>query len=453
MALRGTHAQHGSRGAPLFQRPARGSDVSLPPLSERFRKGSLESSPIRRIMRLADRANIVDMGLDPDEMVSFAGGWVAHRSPEGLRAEYARLAGDPALFHELGAYSPTRGLPDLRAALLRLDRALHGTPGLSDEHLLVGQSSTGLTYALFVALLDPGDRVVLFDPSYANYAPQLALAQEGIEILRLPVMDAGSWSWFEDEAAVLETLAGFLERDRPKLLLLSAPDNPTGRVVPDGAFDRIVAMAADTGCWVVVDYAYRAQCWTAEQPASFSASPAERRNLVRIHSNSKWCRGLGRRLGWIEATPELVQALEVVQQSTALCPDTVHQFALAGYLHAALDDGSLEAYLAEARRRYRAAADFLGTCLDEHLRLRWLPPEGGLYTVLDVGGDGDDFAREVLRETGVVLVPGSGFGPSLRNAVRVSFGPLVDDLPRIEVGISRVGRWMRHASSLPSGLP
>jgi aspartate/methionine/tyrosine aminotransferase len=400
-------------------------------------------------MRLADRANIVDMGLDPEEMISFAGGWVAHRAPEELRREYRRLAGDPALFHELGAYSPTRGLPALRAALLRVDRALYRTPGLAEENLLVGQSSTGLTYALFVALLDPGDRVVLFDPAYANYAPQLALAQEGIEVRRLPVMDTGRWSWFEDEGAVLEGLARVLERESPTLLLLSAPDNPTGRVVPDGAFDQMVSMAEQIGCWVVVDYAYRAQCWLDEEPRLFAASPVARPNLIRVHSNSKWCRGLGRRLGWVEAAPEVVDALEVIQQSTALCPDTVHQYALANYLEGALDDGSLVGYLAAARARYRAAAEHLGACIDEHLGMRWLPPDGGLYTVVDVGRDGDDFAREALRATGVVLVPGSGFGPSLTDAVRVSFGPLVEDLPRIEEGISRLGRWVRGRSGDP----
>ena len=120
-------------------------------------------------MKLADRRNIEAMGLDPEAVISFAGGWVDHRPPEGLRAAYAELAADADLFHELGGYSPTRGLPRLRAALLALDRAVYGTVGLADEHILVGASSTQLTHSLLLTLLDPGDRVVLFDPSYANY--------------------------------------------------------------------------------------------------------------------------------------------------------------------------------------------------------------------------------------------------------------------------------------------
>ncbi len=77
-------------------------------------------------MKLADRQNIIDLGLDPDDVISFAGGWVNHRAPEGLRAEYQKIANDAALFHELGAYSPTRGLPALREVLVRVDQALYG---------------------------------------------------------------------------------------------------------------------------------------------------------------------------------------------------------------------------------------------------------------------------------------------------------------------------------------
>jgi aspartate/methionine/tyrosine aminotransferase len=251
-------------------------------------------------MKLTDRRNIVAMGLDPDEVISFAGGWVNHRSPDGLRAEYSAIAGDERLFHELGAYSPTRGLPRLRDALLSLDRAFYGTEGLADEHLIVGQSSTQLTHTLFTALLDPGDRVLLFDPSYANYAPQLALGPDGVEITRLPVLDPEDWTFMADPDRVLKLLAETLERDEPRLMLFSTPDNPTSRIVPDDSFFQMLEMAQDAGCFVAVDYAYRAQCFLEEQPAQFAASPVRHPNLIRLHSNSKWCRGLGRRLGWIE---------------------------------------------------------------------------------------------------------------------------------------------------------
>jgi len=390
-------------------------------------------------MKLADRRNIRAMGLDPDDVISLAGGWVAHEAPAALREAYAEVADDPALFHELGAYSPTRGLPRARASLLAMDRALYGTAGLSDEHVLVGASSTQLTYSLLATLLDPGDRVVLFDPAYANYGPQLDLGPEGVEVVRLPVLDTEHWTWMGDREAVLTRFRAILEEHTPRLLLFSSPNNPTGQLVPDDVFFGLVEAAAAADCFVVVDFAYRTHCFTEAMPEHFAASPVAYPNLIRLHSNSKWCRGLGRRLGWVEAAPHVIEALEVVQQSTALCPDTVHQYALATYLERALEDGSLRTYLDRTNALYEKAARHTTRCVHEYLGMPCLEPKGGLYTVVDVGRDGDEFVRRVLAETGVILVPGAGFGPALRTGVRISFGPLVNDLERLEDGLRRIG--------------
>ncbi len=412
--------------------------MSNPPISARLRQDDLPGSPIRRIMELADRENIINMGLDPDDVISFAGGWVNHAAPDELRAAYERIATDRDTFHAGGAYSPTAGLPQLRELLVAMDRELYATEGLEVGNLIIGANSTQLTYCLFVALLDPGDRVLLFDPTYANYPPQLAFCHHGVEILTLPVLDIDEWSYFADTGAILGRLEEILERDKPKLLLFSSPDNPTGGIVPDAAFFDLIELAARYGCFVAVDYAYRAQYFTEEQPAQFAASPLAHPNLIKIHSNSKWCRGLGRRLGWVEARADVIDALEIVQQSVVLCPDTVHQMALADYLGRTLPDGSLRAYMEDSRAAYRAAAQRLTGCVDDYLQMKRITPQGGLYSVVDVGRNADDFVYEVLENTGVIFVPGGGFGETLENAVRVSFGPLVNDLERMEQGFERV---------------
>jgi aspartate/methionine/tyrosine aminotransferase len=84
----------------------------------------------------------------------------------------------------------------------------------------------------------------------------------------------------------------------------------------------------------------------------------------------------------------------------------------------------------------------MGRCIEEYLGMPYLTPQGGLYTVVDVGGDGDRFVREVLEQTGVVFVPGRGFGATLGNAIRVSFGPLVGDLEQMEAGFARVRAYL-----------
>lgn len=408
------------------------------PIVPRLLADDIARSPIRSIMALADRDNIIALGLDPDDVISFAGGWVNHAAPEPMRAAYARIVDDASAFHDCGGYGPTAGLAKLREALARLETDIYGTSGLDASNVIVGQSSTQLTYCLFTALLDPGETLLTFDPAYANYEPQLAVLGDGRRIAKVPVLDPTSWRTFDDIEQVVARIEDTLARHRPKLMLFSSPDNPTGAIVPDAAFDGIVAAARRHDCMVAVDYAYRAQYFADERPRHFSPDPAAVDHVIAIHSNSKWCRGLGRRLGWVVARPDIVEALGLVQQSVILCPDTVHQAALAEYLDGALADGSLADYLETTRRLYRDAARHLSRCIDQYLGFRHVTPEGGLYTVVDVGTESEAFVGEVLAATGVVLVPGSGFGDTLSDAVRISFGPLVNDPERVEEGFSRL---------------
>ena len=393
-------------------------------------------------MELADRENIINMGLDPDDVISFAGGWVNHAAPDELRSAYTSIVSDHDSFHTAGAYSPTAGLPQLRELLVAMDQVLYSTEGLEAANILVGANSTQLTYCLFLALLDPGDHVLLFDPTYANYPPQLEFCHNGVDILTLPVLDTEDWSYFASPDEILERLEDVLKRDKPKLLLFSSPDNPTGGIMPDSTFFEIIELAYHHGCFVAVDYAYRAQYFTEKQPAQFAASPIVHPNLIKIHSNSKWCRGLGRRLGWIEARADVIDTLEAVQQSVVLCPDTVHQMALASYLESALPDGSLLTYMDNSRAAYKTAAQHLTNYVDEFLKMRHMVPQGGLYTVVDVGREADNFVYDMLEKTGVIFVPGSGFGRTLKNGIRISFGPLVNDLNRMKQGFERVRNYL-----------
>ena len=101
--------------------------------------------------------------------------------------------------------------------------------------------------------------------------------------------------------------------------------------------------------------------------------------------------------------------------------------------------------MAEANTLYKHAADVTLKAVDTHLQRPRLTPFGGLYTVVDIGADADEFVPKALKATGVLVVPGGGFGASLKNGVRISFGPLVKDTAKIDEGLARLGAWMRGA--------
>jgi aspartate/methionine/tyrosine aminotransferase len=240
---------------------------------------------------------------------------------------------------------------------------------------------------------------------------------------------------------VIAEFERLFERHHPRLVLFGAPDNPTSQILPQSVVDAMQARTALSGAWLAIDFAYKCQFF-CPSPAYYSWSPADHPNVVAIHSNSKWGRGLGRRLGWITATPALVDAIERVQQCSLLCPDTLSQMTMTRYLTRAIDDGSLRAYVERANDLYREAARVTLAAIDEHIRRPRLEPMGGLYTVVDIGGDADAFVPRALQATGVLVVPGGGFGPSLKTGVRISYGPLVMATDKIREGIARLARWM-----------
>ncbi|MGE0812479.1 MAG: pyridoxal phosphate-dependent aminotransferase [Vicinamibacterales bacterium] len=419
--------------------------TSVPRLSALVQAQLDSPSPIRQIMKMAERQNIVAMGLDPDDVISFGGGWVNHAAPEEFRQAYAEIAADPALFHQSGAYTATLGELACREQIARFEAHLFGVPRLGPEHVAIGMGSTQLTHDLFRALLDPGDTVMLLDPTYANYEGQIAFAAPGARIVRLPVLDAATWTYrpVSDPDGVARDFDRLFEAHRPRLVLFGAPDNPTSQVVPQALAERMRARTADAGAWLAIDFAYKCQHFEPP-PAYYGWSPADHPHVVAIHSNSKWARGLGRRLGWIEAATPLVEALERVQQCSILCPDTLAQMAMARYLARAIDDGSLRRYVDWANGLYRDAARVTVDAIDRYVGRPRLVPAGGLYTVVDVGRDAEAFVPEALKATGVLVVPGRGFGASLTNGVRISFGPLVTAPARIEEGLRRLGAWMQR---------
>lgn len=422
----------------------------LPPLSSLVRGRLAGPSPIRAIMKMAERRNVLALGLDPEEVISFGGGWVDHPAPEGFRRAYEEVAADPALFHRSGGYTATLGELACREQIARFGEHLFGAGGLGPEHVAVGVGSTQLTHDLVRALLDPGDTVLLLDPTYAAYEGQLALAVPGVRVVRLPVLDPGTWSYLPetDPETVVADLHRIYDEHLPRLVLFGAPDNPTGQILPQVVAEAARERAADRGGWVAIDFAY--ECQTFRTPPPYYAwSPEEHPHVVGIHSNSKWARGLGRRLGWVVAHPEVVEALECVQQASVLCPDTLSQMAMARYLERSIPDGSLRDYVERTRELYREAARVTVDAVDEHLARPRLEPGGGLYTVVDVGTDADAFASEALRATGVLVVPGRGFGPSLAHGVRLSYGPLVRTPEKIREGLARLGRWMKGRGPPP----
>jgi hypothetical protein len=223
------------------------SSVTAPSLSSIVRSQLSSPSPIRQIMKMAERQNIVAMGLNPDDVISFGGGWVNHEAPEEFREAYVEVVSDPALFHKSGGYTATLGDHECREQIAQFEAALFGVPRLGAEHIAIGMGSTQLTHDLFRTLVDPGDTVLLLDPTYANYEGQLAFAAPGANIVRLRVIDPARWTYLPetDAEGVAREFRRLFDQYKPKLVLFGAPDNPTIMIVPQALAEAMLERTRD----------------------------------------------------------------------------------------------------------------------------------------------------------------------------------------------------------------
>lgn len=371
-------------------------------------------------------------GLEQQDVISFAGGWVNHEAPTELQQIYQEIVSHPERFHRCGAYAPTLGLPECKTAIVAFERHLYGMEEIQEEQIAIGASSTQMTFDLMSVLMDPGDKILLLDPTYCNFPIQIKTAMN-VSIIRFTVVDE-TFSYQAEERA--EAINAFIIKEKPKVVLLVSPDNPTSQILPQKFVEKALEGMQEIGGFLVIDFAYKEIVFPSSLPSYFSWAPNP--NFLSLHSNSKWCRGLGRRLAWIEADQEVIEGFEPIQSSSLLCADTLHQMALTAYVQTAVQNGSLKKYLQNMQERYARAAKKMTDEISTQLGLPHFKPEGGLYTCMHIGRESASFVEEILKSSGVLLVPGWGFGRSLHEAVRISFGPLVNDLDKIHEGMARL---------------
>jgi aspartate aminotransferase len=395
-------------------------------------------SPVREIMNFADPANLRKYGIDPDSLISFGGGWVNHKSPKKLAEAYKVIVDDEVKFHHSGGYSPTNGEKSAKDAIVLFEKAIYGTTSLSSDNIVIGQSSSHLTSLLLNVILDEDDQICMLDPSYCNYPLQIKVST-GSHVLKFPVIDEKNFEYIANKKETIESFRVFLLKNKPKVVMLISPDNPTSKILSDEFVNVTHAAVKEYGGVIVMDFAYK-EIYFGDYPDYFSLGQDE--NFISIRSNSKWCRGLGRRLGWIEAPKYVIEAFESLQNSTILSPDRLHQMALTDYINEAVADNSLVPYVDEIRNLYKGTARVTIDAINRYIGLPCFEPDGGLYTCIRVDKNSAEFVEEVLKATGVLFVPGWGFGKTVTQSVRLSYGPLVYEHQLIEDGLKKVGKYL-----------
>ncbi|GIW20296.1 MAG: aminotransferase [Chloroflexota bacterium] len=395
--------------APLPATPSR------PPLRERALAARVRAVPPSGIRRFFDIAatmtDVISLGVgEPD----------FDTPPQVVEA------GVEALRRGRTHYTSNYGTLELRVALAEHLEGHYGLRYDPERELLVTVGASEAVDVAIRATCDPGDEVILHEPSYVAYAPAVVFA--GGVVRFVPTR-------FEDDFALDPERVEAAITPRTKILFLGYPCNPTGAVLPPDTQAALAEIAVRHDLLVVSDEIYDRLAYGSYVHRPMSALPGMRERTILVGGFSKAYAMTGWRIGWLAAPAELVEGIVKVHQYAIMSAPTVAQDAALVALRTGEDD--VRRMVAEYDRRRRLLIEGLN-----RIGLPTFEPRGAFYAfpkITSTGLDSDTFTEQLLREEGVAVVPGNAFGPSGEGHVRMCYATAYD---KIEEALRRIERFV-----------
>ena len=323
-------------------------------------------------------------------------------------------------------YVPSQGLPVLREAIAE---DVARTKGISADPATNVMVTTGATLGIYLALLattEPGDEVLIPDPTYGPFRSIIAVS--GCVAKTVPSVNVDGH--FRLTAEALEAAIG----PRTRVLIVATPNNPTGDVLGRGELEAIAEIAGRHGLIVISDEVYDALMHDGNEHLSILATAPELRDqLILVQSFSKSYAMTGWRLGYTIAAPDIVAAMANINQFTGRMPTAFVQDAGVAALR-----GPQEPVL-EMARAYSERRDLLMDRLQGARNLRFARPEGTFYLWVDASASGMDswtLAQHLLDAGGVLTSPGATYGAQGDGFLRISYAADLETLERGADGIS-----------------
>jgi aminotransferase len=410
-----THLERPAQLEPSLQTPA---NTARPPLADRAlsqRVRSVPPSGIRRFFDiLATMSDVISLGVgEPD-----------FDTPRPIVE-----AGVESLREGRTHYTSNYGTIELRRALATHLERRYGVAYDPLKELLITVGASEAVDLALRATCDPGDEVILHEPSYVAYVPAIVFA--GGRAVHVPTR-------FEDDFALDPALVEAAITPRTKALFLGYPCNPTGAVLPPAVQDELARIAVRHDLLVYSDEIYDRLAYGTYEHRALSSLPGMRDRTILMGGFSKAYAMTGWRVGWLAAPAVILEGIVKVHQYGIMSAPTVAQDAAL----VALTDGEPEVQrmLDEYDRRRRMFVPGLNA-----IGLETFEPRGAFYAfprITSTGLDSETFAQRLLEEEHVAVVPGGAFGPSGEGHVRACYATSYEQL---EEALRRIGRFVQRA--------
>jgi aminotransferase len=347
--------------------------------------------------------------------------------PDFVTPERILDAGVASLHRGETQYTSNSGILELRQALAANLAKLYGVKYDPETELLITVGVSEALYLAFTAILDPGDEVIVPQPCFVAYTPEVVFAGGVPVMVPTSVENDFQVTASEIEAAITP---------RTKALLIGYPNNPTGAVMRRERLTEIAALAEKYDLLVVSDEIYDRLVYGFEH-VCFASLPRMRERTITLGGFSKDYAMTGWRIGYSGAPAEITAAMRKVHQYTIMSAPTTGQVAAIEALKTG--EEYVQKMVGEYDRRRKLIVGGLNT-----LGLDCFEPRGAFYAFPSIrrsGMDENDFAERLLQEEQVACVPGSAFGESGRGFVRMSYATAYE---KIEEALNRLERFMRR---------
>jgi len=304
-------------------------------------------------------------------------------------------------------YAPVPGETDLRQEIAQLYSRQTGQD-FDFGQVVIFPGAQAALFATMLCLSGPGDEVILLEPFYATY--EGVACGGGADFITVPLSADTGYDLDVDKIANAVS-------DRTRVILANSPGNPTGTVFSRERWIELAELCRKKDIWLISDEVYSDLIFEGEHFSPLSI-PEARQNVVAISSVSKSHAMTGWRLGWAIGPRALANHLDTLSQSMVFGVSQFTQDAVTQ----ALREPPVE--LEKIKRTTQARRDALCGSLEQVEGLVVHKPAGGMFVMVDVSGtgcDGEEFANGLLDHSGVAVVPGSAFGDSAKNFVRIGY--------------------------------